>query len=73
MGEELENMEIFRERLRGLRESQRKKQRAVSELSGLSSNAVRKYERGEAIPTADSLGKLADYFDVTMDYLWGRE
>lgn len=66
-------MEVFRERLRGLREQQHRSRRVISELCGLPSTAVRKYERGEAIPTAGSLGKLADYFDVSMDYLWGRE
>lgn len=71
-GEELNHMKIFQERLQGLRESQHKSRRVVSELSGLAPNAVRKYERGEAAPNAESLGQLADYFGVTMDYLWGR-
>lgn len=32
-----------------------------------------KYERGDSEPNHDVLVKLADYFDVTVDYLLGRE
>lgn len=51
----------FPDRLRKLREKQRKKQQTVSELAGLASDAVRRYERREACPSMDSLVKLADY------------
>lgn len=42
----------------------------LSELCGLDHNAVRRYELGEAEPTAASLEALAEFFEVTMDYLW---
>ena len=65
--------EIFRERLCRLRERQRKSRKTVSELCGLPPDAVRRYERGEADPSMESLVRLADYFDVTIDYLVGRD
>lgn len=65
-------MEVFRERLKSLREKQGKSSKVVSELCGLSPNAVNRYERGEMCPNARVLAKLADYFDVSMDYLFGR-
>ena len=46
--------------------------KVVSELCGLHSDAIRRYERGEAIPTADALAKIADYYRVSADYLLGR-
>lgn len=65
-------MDNFPERLRQLRERQRRSRLVVSELCGLPSDAVRRYERGEAKPSMDALIKLADYFEVSIDYLIGR-
>lgn len=41
-------------------------------MCGLNPDAVRRYERGEAEPTLSSLILLADYFEVSLDYLTGR-
>ncbi|NCE63709.1 XRE family transcriptional regulator [Pseudoflavonifractor sp. 524-17] len=62
----------FPKRLRRLREEQRKSRKIVSELCGLPSDAVRRYERGESKPTMDALIKIADHFEVSLDYLTGR-
>ena len=64
--------EEFSQRLRKLREQQRKSRRVVSELCGLPTDAVRRYERGEARPNMEALVRLADYFEVSLDYLTGR-
>lgn len=63
---------VFADRLRKLREQQHKSRKVLSELCGLPSDAVRRYERGEAKPTMEALVKLADYFEVSLDYLTGR-
>lgn len=63
----------FPQRLRALRERKGIKRLVLSELCGLSKNMIARYERGERIPTADSLERLADFFGVTMDELWGRK
>lgn len=67
-------MDEFAIRLRRLREEKRplRSMAVTSELIGLSSSALSKYERGEARPTADTLAAIADYYHVSMDYLWGR-
>lgn len=62
----------FPARLRKLREEKRQSRVIVSELCGLDRDAVRNYERGERIPTMDALVALADYFEVSLDYLTGR-
>lgn len=66
------NMSAFPERLQRLREQQHKSRVVLSELCGLPPDAVRRYERGEAKPTMETLIKLADYFEVSLDYLTGR-
>ena len=39
---------------------------------GISCRAVQSYERGERYPDFKGLLRLADYFDVSLDYLAGR-
>lgn len=62
----------FPERLRKLRERNQLKQCVLSELCGLNRNAVKLYELGKVEPTRKSLESLADYFDISVDYLLGR-
>lgn len=69
----MQNYEIFRERLKKLREERHGlKRRTLSELCGLSPDLVARYERGEAEPTVETVEKIADYFEVSVDYLIGR-
>ena len=63
----------FRRRLQQLRERKRISRKVLSELCGLNSDAVRRYERGETEPTLHSLVAIADFFEVSVDYLVGRE
>ena len=65
-------MEVFRQRLRQLRERRGLTQRALGELCGLSKNVITHYECGDFGPTAHSLIALADFFNVSTDYLLGR-
>ena len=62
----------FSQNLRRLRERKGIRRSVLSERCGLSKNMIAHYERGEKIPTGESLECLADFFDVTMDELWGR-
>lgn len=44
----------------------------TSQLIGLDHDALRKYERGETTPTVAALVKIADFYNVSTDYLLGR-
>uniref|UniRef100_UPI003F6DAF29 helix-turn-helix domain-containing protein n=1 Tax=Ligilactobacillus agilis TaxID=1601 RepID=UPI003F6DAF29 len=47
-------------------------QRDLAEAMRVSQQTVGAWETGRAIPGSDTLGELADYFNVTTDYLLGR-
>lgn len=64
---------MFSVRLRELRERKNLDKKTLAELCGLSKNQVGRYEAGEIEPSTKSLMALADYFDVSIDYLLGRE
>ena len=67
--------DILAVRLRELREKHTKPIRSMSvtsELIGLNKSALAKYERGERLPGADALRKIADYYEVSTDYILGR-
>ena len=65
-------MTKFTERLKQLREEHGVSQATVSKVVGVSRYAIYAYEKGKAAPSLDGLVALADYFDVTLDYLLGR-
>ena len=59
-------------RIRELREDNDLTQREVAEMLGMSQMGYSKYETGtNDIPTA-ILIKLADFYNVSVDYLLGR-
>ena len=59
-------------RLKELRESKRLTQKEVAEIIGYSEISYARYEKGEREPDISTLCKLAEYFNVTVDYLIGR-
>ena len=63
----------FPQRLQKLRERRRMSRKALGELCGLSKNVIARYERGEREPSVGTLIELADYFEVPVDYLVGRQ
>lgn len=65
-------MDEFPVRLKRLRERNRLKQYKLSELCGLSSDMVRRYESGKSKPSTDALIAISDYFEVSTDYMLGR-
>ena len=44
----------------------------VSKDTGISDSLLGYYRTGKNDPSAENLTKLADYFDVSLDYLVGR-
>ena len=65
-------MEIFAKRLKELRKEKKKKQTEMAEFLGISPRAYQYYEGAAYYPEVPSLIKLADYFEVSLDYLLGR-
>ena len=65
-------MEIFAERIRELRLEHGLTQEEVGEIIGVKRYSIYSYEKGRACPEMKGLAALADYFDVSMDYLAGR-
>ena len=65
-------MKDFSEVLKELRAEKKVSQKALGELLGISDRNIRFYESGEHRPDFDGLLLLADYFDVSLDYLVGR-
>jgi len=60
------------ERLRSLRESVRLSQVKMAEIVGVKQSSLNRYELNQASPTFETLTRYADYFDVSMDYIFGR-
>lgn len=65
--------DTFPKRLQWMRERRGISRRRLSELCGLSKNSIARYERGEGEPNMESLIALADFFDVSIDYLLCRD
>ncbi len=72
---EKSNMDSLASRLRQLRETHTrpiKSMAITSELIGLEKSTLAKFERGERLPRADTLRMIADYYEVSVDYILGR-
>ena len=61
------------ENLRYLRKEQNFSMKQLGEIIGVSESTISLYENGHRQPDFNTLIKLADYFNVTIDYLIGRE
>ena len=44
----------------------------VAKETGISQGLMGHYKLGNKVPTADNLVKIADYLDISIDYLLGR-
>lgn len=62
----------FSNRLISLRKSRNITQKQVCNAIGMSEPAYQRYEYGQREPAYQKLIALADYFDVSIDYLVGR-
>ncbi|WP_206832130.1 helix-turn-helix domain-containing protein [Alicyclobacillus fructus] len=65
-------MTIFSERLRMLRRQNGLTQLELATAVQLSERVIRYYESGEREPVVSQLIALADFFNVSLDYLVGR-
>ena len=61
------------ERLRYLMNAEKISQYALAKKINVSQSTICNWLKGKKEPSIESLWKIADYFDVTVDYLIGRE
>ncbi len=59
-------------RIRSLREDRDLRQIDVSKATGIDQKTLSNYETGKTNPDSYALIKLADFFEVTIDYIVGR-
>lgn len=63
---------MFSIRLKSLRTQHKKTQQEMADVLGISRQGYAKYENNLGEPDNSTLAKLADYFEVSTDYLLGR-
>ena len=60
------------QKLRELREEKGLLQKDIANFLNISTSAYGYYEQGKRNPDIEILGKLADFFNVSTDYLLGK-
>ena len=60
------------ERLSELKSSKQLMQKEIAQGAGVPLRTYQRYETGEREPSASTLSALADFFNVSIDYLVGR-
>lgn len=58
--------------IRDLRKLKKISQSELAKLIGVSQTTITAWETGKAEPSSSAVNSLADYFNVTTDYLLGR-
>jgi len=65
-------MNNFSDRLKELRKEKNLTLRDLANKIGTTKSTLSRYETNDGMPKQDILEDLADYFEVTTDYLLGR-
>jgi len=64
---------IFQDRLKDLRQEKGLSQNSLAALLNIKQANVSRWESGKQEPTASNILLIANFFNVTTDYLLGRE
>ena len=64
---------MFADRIKHLRQSKELNQVQLAEKLGVKKQSVSNWENDNIMPSVDMLVKIADFFDVSTDYLLGRD
>ena len=59
-------------RIKDLREDRDMRQSDLAKATGIDQRTISNYETGKTLPDAYALVRLADFFDVSIDYLLYR-
>jgi transcriptional regulator with XRE-family HTH domain len=65
-------MKMISDRLRALRLGVGFSQQQVAKILGVEQSTINRYEHDNGTPTPERLLHYADYFDVSLDYIYGR-
>ena len=65
-------MKEIGKRLKYLREGIGVSQGKLAQMLGTTQSSINRYENGQTEPTVDLFRKYADFFDVSMDYIFAR-
>ena len=65
-------METIGKRLKLHREGVGLSQTKVGKLLSLPQSSINRYEQGQSTPSVKTFRWYADYFDVSLDYIFGR-
>lgn len=63
---------FFSERLKQARKNAGKSQIEVEIETGINRASLSRYETGEREPNLENIGKLAEYYNVSIDWLFGN-
>lgn len=64
---------MFKDKIKELREKKKLTKKEIAKIIDVSERAYITYEYGQREPSMDTIIKLADFYEVTTDYLLGRE
>ncbi|AQP95793.1 MULTISPECIES: helix-turn-helix domain-containing protein [Bacillus] len=62
----------FGHNLKTLRKQKGLTQKQLAEKLFLSQSSITRFEKDEILPTSETLNKIANFFDVSIDYLLNR-
>lgn len=68
----VQTVKFLRIRIAELRKEKGLSQATLAKALGVDCSTIAKYETGDRLPDVVMLGKLADFFEVSTDYLLGR-
>lgn len=63
---------LFGERLTQVRKKKKLSQAEVGKLLGMDGDAYGRYERNEVRPSIETAARIAEVFDISLDYLIGK-
>jgi transcriptional regulator with XRE-family HTH domain len=64
--------QMFTEKFMQIMQEKRITAYQVAKHTGIPQGSMNRYKNGERLPTLENLIKIADYLDVSTDYLLGR-
>ena len=62
----------FASRLRELRKAAKQRQKDLADALGVAQTTIANYEQGARFPDEKTLMRIADHYDVSLDFLMGR-